>query len=247
MKSRLLKRVEKQVYPQCDLLVVCSETDAQVLEDTFAVEAARIIVVPNGISQLPSEDPTPAPLCRSRDESVLLFLGKLDYRPNREAVEWLFDKLLPELGSVPFPLCLTIVGGPVPTRLPERVPENVRLLLPGKVPEIAPYLAAADICLAPLFSGSGTRIKILEFLSAGRALLATEKAAEGLSLEPGRHYERIESAEAAAKSIERLIQNPEQRSALGACGKDFVKTHYLWKPLVEQYYSELQARVQSGE
>jgi len=240
LKSTLLDRIEKNTYPLCDALVACSEEDAGQLQTRFGVEREKIIVLPNGIHPFPTQSSGGVRLREQEGEKVLLFLGKLDYEPNREAVEWILKQLAGALRGLSHPICLAIVGAPPPKVRAESLPDNVRVVTPGLVPQIAPYIESADVCLAPIFSGSGTRIKVLEYLSAGKPVVATAKAVEGLSLEASRHYELMEDVSQVVAAVRRLLENPKRSAEMARRGKAYVEAHFLWKTLVRKFYKEIE-------
>jgi len=86
--------------------------------------------------------------------------------------------------------------------------------------------------VAPIFSGSGTRLKILESLAAGVPVVATRKGAEGLMLAPGVEILLAEGAADFAAALVALLQDPERRRQLGACGQRQVATRYHWTVLI---------------
>jgi len=92
---------------------------------------------------------------------------------------------------------------------------------------VAPYLKRASVCVAPIFSGSGTRLKILEYLAAGRPVVATPKAAEGLAVEHGRHL-LLADGTAFAEALVRLARDRGYAEALAQAGRELVATRYSW-------------------
>lgn len=241
LRSRVLASIERKRYAASDLLVTCSETDREELCEDFGIDSRKILVLPNGIERfVPPQGEPPPPVKNSRCERVVLFVGKLDYGPNRQAVEWMLGELVPALHAIPHRICLVIVGGPRPERDPLLSHGNVRVLFTGRVAQVAPYIAESDVCIAPVFSGSGTRIKILEYLAAAKPVVANSKAVEGLELQPGEHFESAEQAVDFASAISRLLDQPEHAREVAGCGKHFVEQRYLWEKLVRDFYDNLQ-------
>jgi len=244
-RSLLLQRLERRAYRRADYLVACSTTDAEQLAWHFDIPAERILVLPNGVYPFPQSDDTgwDFETVPDENEKLLLFIGKRDYGPNKEAIQWILRDLIPELGNLPHPIGVLLVGFSGSLSAFYHHPHNVRLYLAGRVVSTEPYLRRADLCIAPLFSGSGTRIKILEYLSAGKPVVATRKAVEGLELEPGTHYEAAESASQMAETIGRLLDNPQQALEIALQGKSLVEERYLWPRLITRFYKDLQRLV----
>src|SRR5690606_23656791 len=110
---------------------------------------------------------------------ALIFTGKMDYRPNVDAMLWFASDILPQVRSIMPDVRLYVVGQKPHPRL-EVLRDHDHIVLTGWVPEVTPYLHAAAVYIAPLRMGSGTRLKILEAMAAGCAIVATTLAAAGL-------------------------------------------------------------------
>lgn len=241
-KSFILERLERKAYRRADYLVACSNTDAERLNRHFEIAAENILVLPNGVYLFQKPGDVVWEIETLPDQKQVLFIGKLDYGPNKEAVQWILHDLIPDLGHLSHKIGVILVGcGSLPPS--RRIPPNVRLYPVGRVPSTQPYLRRADLCIAPLFSGSGTRIKVLEYLSAGKPVVATRKAVEGLELEPGTHYEAAENAPQMAETIRRLLENPRQTQEMALRGKARVEERYLWPRLITRFYEDLERLV----
>ncbi len=218
-----------------DHVVACSAADAEGFRRRYGVPAERITVVPNGAelnfeerARASAVDPTVEKRLAGA-QHVLLFMGKLDYQPNRVALGFLADEVLPRLEAAGGRWRLLVVGGPVPAG-----PWPASFVFAGRVADVAPYLMRADVCAAPIFSGSGTRLKILEYMAAGRPVVATPKAAEGLDVENGRHLVIAEAAE-FAEAVARVARERDLADALGRAGRDLVRERYSWDASRERW------------
>jgi glycosyltransferase involved in cell wall biosynthesis len=121
-----------------------------------------------------------------------------------------------------------VTGGP-------RLPDGIRhplLRYPGQVPYVAPWLRVADICLAPVFSGSGTRLEVLEYLAAGKPVVATAKAVEGLTVENGRELALSEKPD-FADAVCRLAQDVLGSKNMAERGRRLVEASYSWERTAE--------------
>ena len=180
----------------------------------------RPVTVPNSAPVTSGWQKRPGALARS-----LLFIGNLDYPPNRDAVQRLVLDILPLLRSSQASRTLHIAGrGSTDLkRLYESVTE---LHWHGYVEDLEPLYRAADIAIVPLRAGGGSRIKILEAMSHGLPVVATAKAVEGLNVTPGQHYVLAETNEEFARRIEGLLQDFTQRETLCMASRRLILSQY---------------------
>jgi glycosyltransferase involved in cell wall biosynthesis len=215
VQSQRIAAYERQLCHQADLVIAVSDEDQAHLAAYGA--STPLAVVPSGITvseyALPSEP---------REEGLLVFTGKMDYRPNVDAVEWLVHDILPHVPQAR----LQIVGQQPTDRVRALASERVEIT--GRVPQVQPYLQAAAIYVAPLRMGSGTRLKLLEAMACGCAIVATPLAASGLSHGVDRVIRIAETAETFAAAVQSLLAQPQERAALGSAARDYVRRHYDW-------------------
>ncbi|MFO1491647.1 MAG: glycosyltransferase family 4 protein [Kiritimatiellia bacterium] len=226
--TRRVDAVERRVLRHVDHVFVCSQDDHALFQSRYGVSEDRMSVVPNGVDiramQRDGDGHLPDGLRESLEgRTVLFFMGKQDYEPNREALNFMDTVLMPELEArAPGKFALLCLGGPRPKGL--RCPS---IIATGNVPHIQPYIARADICVAPLFKGGGTRLKILEYLGANKPVVVTPKAAEGIALANGVHGVITEAREFADRILE-LAGSPKQAAAMARAGCDHAAALYDW-------------------
>lgn len=236
--TRMVAAAERRVVEESELVFCCADTDAERFHRDYAVPREKLRVVPNGVTVAAPAPDAGAAAMRARDagKTVLYFMGKTDYAPNAEALRFIAGRLLPELERLApgrF-ACWVSGGGP---GLPAGVGHPCLRWL-GRVPEVPPWLAEADIAIAPVESGGGTRLKILEFLGAGKPLVATPKAAEGIDLVPGTDAELV-PLDAMAGTILRLAADPARAAALGAAGRARMQASYTWESIRARWRAAL--------
>ncbi len=168
---------------------------------------------------MPNVVPRPSPIVRARMAAfTFLFVGSLDYGPNRDALVFLTREILPILRrSAPAPFRLVIAG-----RRPDagirQLAELDGVELVADPPTLDPYYAQADAAIVPVRSGAGTRIKILEAFSFGVPVVSTEMGAEGLELTGGTDLLFGDSAEAFAEACVALMHDPDLCDRLSVRG-----------------------------
>jgi glycosyltransferase involved in cell wall biosynthesis len=152
----------------------------------------------------------------------MVFVGSLDYPPNQEAALLLAEGLAPLLRArLAAPWTLHVAGARPPDWLRARLQaaEGVRPWF--DVPDVEPVYAACTVALLPVLAGGGTKLKTLEALARGMAVVASAQAVRGLRLVPGLHYLPAETPEQCARAVLRLHAEPPLRAALGAAGRDW--------------------------
>ena len=166
-------------------------------------------------------EPSPEP-----DAPTLLFTGTLSYPPNAEALLWLLRDIWPRIRDAHPTVRLLVVGRGAPAEAERLADERVELA--GWVPDMRAAFARASVVLVPMRSGGGTRLKVLDGLASGRALLTTTMGAEGVELRDGEHAAVADGAEAFAAAALRLLGDTAERARLGAAGRALAEDVYDW-------------------
>ena len=218
---------EIRMCRQFDRIVCMTEQDRSLLSSF--VPPAKLRWIPIGVDsdyfRPQILQPIASPISR------LLFVGNYRHPPNREAVLLFVQKILPRLQSHLANVEFFVAGAN--TGLLDRslleAGGGTRLL--GYLPDIREAYDQADIFVAPLHSGNGMRVKLLEAFSMGKAVVATRLAAAGFSVKPGEHLLLAETAEEFADQITRLLLNPSFRAQLGTNARKMIRENYDWSVL----------------
>jgi len=229
--------LEAQALASIDDLWVCSEEDAERLRREYAPRAP-LHVIPNGIDTDYYSRIRARGLRQKSDVITLLFVGSYWYEPNRIAAELLIDEIVPDVRArSAAEVRLVLVGAaPSPAMLASTDPG---LMLAGRVPDVRPYLSAADAIVVPLRQGGGTRLKLLEAFAACRPVVATAKAAEGIAAKDGVHLLVRESPAEIAAAVIRLRRDPGLGERLTSCAYQLVADRYSWTALAPAVRSAL--------
>ena len=209
-------RIEVACWRRASHVLFCSSVDRDRAERLAPGVAAKSTIVPNCVDAGAFR---PRPAAAFANGGPVVFVGTMRYPPNFFALEEICRDLAPALPDVQF----DIVGDAAVR--PARAPRNVRFL--GRVESTATPLAMAQLAIAPVRHGSGTRLKILELLrSRGRSCC---KAAEGLEVEHGRHLLLAETPPDAVEAIRALQADPTRCARLGAAARALVEARYDWR------------------
>jgi glycosyltransferase involved in cell wall biosynthesis len=190
-QARRVRALEREIAREMDLVLTCSEKDAQAFED---FGARRVRVVPNGVPPL-----SRSAVAQRRD---VLFVGSLDWRPNADAAALLARDIWPLCREMLSGARLVLVGRNPPQPVLDLAARDV--IVAGNVPSVQPFLDGAFATAIPLRAGSGTRIKILEAWAAGVPVVASRIAAEGLPYRDGIDLLLAETPEEFARALVRL-------------------------------------------
>jgi polysaccharide biosynthesis protein PslH len=196
--TRWMKRFETQLARSVAGVWAVSDRESE----WFAAVGAKVWTVPNGV-ELPSRV-EPAP-----ETHRILFVGSLNSTFNREGLEWLFAQVWPALAARVPDARLTIAGGGPKLVLPDGVEQL------GFVEDLDPLYAQAQVCVAPLLAGAGTRLKILEAMAHARPVVATNVGAEGLSVTEEHGVLRRDTGHAFARACCELLLQPSTALDLG--------------------------------
>ena len=187
-------------------------------------------VVPNGVD-LETFAPGRCAAAPEMQPLALVFSGKMDYRPNVDAVLWFADDILPRV-RVHVPTAHFWIVGQQPHPRLARLAERPDITITGRVADVRPYLAGAAVCVLPFRMGGGTRLKVLEALTLGKAVVSTTLGAEGFGLRDGHELRLADTAAAFAPVVVELLTDAEQRARLGAQAHAFATAHYGWERIV---------------
>ncbi|MEP6987827.1 MAG: glycosyltransferase, partial [Chloroflexota bacterium] len=235
VQSRRISRFEDELCQQADLVIAVSSEDASILQQHSPKRT--IPVVANGIFTDEYEGQNTE---LDLGEHALVFTGKMDYRPNVDAVQWFAEKILPQIKEATTDVNFYIVGQKPHANL-EHLRDNSSVIVTGWVESVLPYLKSAAIYVAPLRMGSGTRLKILEAMAAGCAVVATTLAASGMQRETEMGMLIVDNPDQMAEAIIKLLNAPERRFKLGEAAHRYVKNHYDWSVLIPNLLSAYEA------
>lgn len=237
--------LEKKAVNSSELVFCVSELDKTKMCHLYDLPGRKVVVVPNGVRnsnyRMDSGNMIRTRLGISRNSKIVFFHGDLGWRPNAQAAQIIVESIAPSFQRSP-EIMFLIAGSHPSQKILEtaRSSPNVRIL--GYVPDIEQYICAAEVCVAPMTTGSGTKLKILEYLAAGKPVVATQKAVEGLEVVNGIHGFVFDNVGEEFIRAIRAAMMPELSQKLGIRAKDFAD-HFDWsiigEKIIEAYESLL--------
>lgn len=224
-----IRRWEEHYWRSCTKLITMSEDDRGFINQTIN-ELEKIEVVSNGVDVkwFAQKDRTPP------KDHTILSVGTFNWLPNVEAVKYLVEKVWPLVKEKLPSTKLWIVGNaPTPEIFSYQKKDN-SITITGGIPDIRDAFTGAHVLVAPVFSGKGTRYKILEAMAAGTPIVATEIAVEGLGVEHGVEVLIGNTAEELADLTAKVLQSPSLQKKLAENGKKFVQSQYDWSYIAKK-------------
>ncbi|MCC6711364.1 MAG: glycosyltransferase, partial [Candidatus Pacebacteria bacterium] len=175
-------------------------------------------------------------------EPTILSVGTFKWLPNQEAVDFLVQKIWPEVKKLLPKIKLWIVGNAPTKKVIAYGEKDPQIEVLGRVPDIRQAFKEAHVLVAPVFSGKGTRYKILEAMASGTPVVASKIAVEGLNIKHGTHVLTSNSAKDLAKLTVELINDQKLWEKLSINGKKFVSENFDWKEIskkLDMIYKEI--------
>jgi glycosyltransferase involved in cell wall biosynthesis len=230
---RKLRAREADACRSADLTIAVSDTDLERLE--ALVPGMRGATVPTGVDTgyfMPGE--------HDEQPDRLVFSGSMDWHPNEDAVIYFADVVLPMVRAHVPGVSFAIVGRNPSARVRD-LASRPGIVVSGTVDDVRPWIGEGAVYVVPIRAGSGTRLKIFEALAMGKAVVSTSVGAEGLGMEPARHYVAEDDPGAFANAVVSLLRDPARRRALGRAGRALVESRYSWPVVARAFEAHCEA------
>lgn len=227
MQTTRLRRFETWACQQADRVTAVSEADRDALQTL--VPHKSVAIIPNCLDVADYQMP-PDGIYPTFD---LLFSGKMDYRPNVDAMLWFIEQIWPRIREARPQATLAIVGQKPHPRL-EPLYHLPGVTMTGWVESVQPYLAGASVYIMPFRMGSGTRLKLIEAMAAAKAIVSTPIGAEGFPVVHNEHLMLAATPNEFATAVLTLLTQPPRRQKLGASARQFAQ-QYDWRQVIQRF------------
>lgn len=218
------RRWERRAFAAPRRLIAVTQPDA----DRMSTIGHRAVdVIANG-----ADTESGAAVHPARDRPHIMFIGNFAYPPNQDAVEWAASEIMPRIWRTLPAARFIVCGGFARPEWPTRWPDP-RIEWRGFVPDIAAVQRECAVFLAPLRSGGGSKLKVLEAMAAGMPVVSTQEGVSGLAAVPEQEYIAGEDADALAAGVIDLLNDPVSSERIGEAGRRYVQTTHGWKALTE--------------
>ena len=228
--SRTLKKYELGHLNTYDGIVAISEKDALFFKKNGLNKP--ITAIPLGIS-VPTLGDMPM------ESNSLFHLGAMDWVPNREGVEWFMENVWTLVSERIPDVKLYLAGRKMPESFFRYGAMFPNVSVEGTIDDVVDFMAAKQINIVPLLSGSGIRVKIIEAMSLGKVVITTTVGAEGIDCEDGVHLLIADTPEMFAAQVERCINDKNLCSEIGEKARQLIINAYsidgLTQKLIDFY------------
>lgn len=234
-EARLLASEEERLGHRADATLLISDAEAALYRSRLTVQdTVNIQVIGNGIDAafFNPAGAVPHPIIAGLPGPHFAFTGQMDYRPNEQAALWVIEALMPKLRAN-YPTAMFHVVGRNPTGKLMVHHGTPGVQVWGEVPDVRPFLAAADLVLAPLLIARGVQNKVLEAMAMAKAVVVTPDAATGIAAQDGAHWLiSPPDPEAMCTRMAPLLADPDARAKMGMAGRQFVLDHHGWEAML---------------
>ena len=230
--ARTLKAFELSVLDKVDGIAAITQNDAAFFR---RITSTPVIDLPFGIDIEKFN-----PVFEVGDSPTFYHIGSMDWMPNQEGIKWLLKEVWGDVQKREPNAKLFLAGRNMPAWLTKTKKKNVTVV--GEVPDAHEFVNTHNIAIVPLFSGSGMRIKIIESMALGKAVITTTVGAEGIQYS---EFDDIIIADNEPKMIEnicRLYKHPEEAEAIGLNARRLVEELYDNKKIINRlgiFYQEI--------
>jgi sugar transferase (PEP-CTERM/EpsH1 system associated) len=228
-EARLLSAEEARLAARADTTMLISEAEAQLFHSRIGAIPAVVRALGNGIDTdlFDPRSVAPHPALAGESGPHIVFTGQMDYPPNIAAVQRTAAALMPAIRAVRPDVRFHVVGRSPSVEVGALDGVNGTRVW-GEVPDVRPFLAGANLVIAPLSIARGIQNKVLEAMAMARPVLLTPEAATGIEGADGRHYAIAGSDAELIESALRLLGDGPGALAIGAAARQFVVEHKSW-------------------
>lgn len=229
-----LRQYELQLIGEVDGIAAITSIDAEYFRNKE--HETPVISIPFGIDTSAS----PVPDYAKEQFPSLFHIGSMNWIPNQESIRWFIEKVWPELHQRHEDLKLYLAGRGMPDWLLNL--NQPGIIIVGEVDDARAFMRDKSVMIVPLLSGSGIRIKIIEGMMEGKAIVTTSVGAEGIEAENGRHLLLADTPEEFIAAIERCISDRTFCHNLGMQAREMLLITYDNRAIIKKltgFYTEL--------
>ena len=244
LEHRLTAAYEARIWREFTRTVLIGDADAREIRQVCADRGVPAIdnytLSPHGVDVdrfHPYDDV-------HTDPCTLAFSGVLATNTNVSAVLWFVEHVWPRVRAE-FPLAKFVIVGRMPRPEILALDKHPGIRVTGEVPEPADYLGRATVCVNPMQAGAGMQNKLLEYLSMGKAVVATSLANEGIRARPGSEILIADGADEFAAAVVSLLRDGKRRGALGQAARARVIRDWSWEARFLKLESDMVKQVES--
>ncbi len=225
-------KIEARICQSFDHVIAVSEEDRRMFEKDLG--ARDVSTIPTGVDgeyfRPMSVPPVPGRLA---------FVGSMDWYPNEDGVIWFIRDVYPRIREAVPGVSFEVIGRNPPAAIKAAAALQPGITLTGRVDDVRPHLAKAEVVVVPLRVGGGTRIKIPEAMAMAKAVISTTIGAEGLPFRDGQELRLADEPEDFARAVTELLSDGGRRAAIETAARDRVLRDHDWPSVVDSMEATL--------
>lgn len=226
-EARVLGAYETKVARRVDASLFVSEAEAALFCTRSGLGADKVHTIENGIDTERFDPALTFDAADTGEGPLAVFTGQMDYRPNIDAVRWFAADILPLIRRR-HPAARFAIVGRAPSDEVRALAKLPGVIVTGEVPDVRPWLAAADAVVAPLLLARGVQNKLLEAMAMARPVVASSAAAEGIDAAAGEHLLVADDAAGMAAAVASLFEDREAGTRMGRAARARMIARYGW-------------------
>lgn len=219
---------EKHYWKKADQLVAVSEDDRKVMQKLLP--GTGVDIIPNGVD---SSHYAEKKIDRFDPPRILYGVTNFEWLQNQEATEILIHQIMPKIKKKIPNVKVWIVGRKMPDWLTDLAKKEKDVEITENIPYARDAYRQASLMVAPIRGAGGTRLKILEAMASGLAVVSTQIGVTGLKVSHGKQALIADSSEGLAEEAIKLLKNPELSEKIGKSGREHVRKYFDWQSIVK--------------
>lgn len=227
------KNYENKIYRPFDRCLVVSELDVERIKTYIPFSDEQVLNTPNGVNIH-----THQPGNTAKQKNQMIYNGAMTYYPNYDAMYFFLEDIFPLILQKIPGAQLNITGKTHNVPI-DKLPTTKNVRLTGYLPDIRPAVSSSSVCIVPLRQGAGTRLKILEAMALGTAVVSTTKGAEGLAVENGTHILIADTPKAFANAVIRLLEDEDLNQKIVQNALSLVQNIYNWDQIGANFAKQI--------
>lgn len=222
-QTEKLKKYEAKESGKHDVNIVMSDTDGEELKKINP--EVNLAVVPNGVD---TEYFVPG---TATGEPSLIYTGGMNMFANKDAVLYFLKDIWPSIKAKEPMVKFYAIGQDPPAELMEIGKSDHQVIITGYVDDVRPYVADSSVYVVPLRVGGGTRLKVLDAMAMGKAIVSTSIGCEGLKVSDGKNIVISDKPDDFAEKTVTLLKNQDKRTSLGRAARELAISMYSWQKI----------------
>jgi glycosyltransferase involved in cell wall biosynthesis len=237
LSSLKIKVSEKKLIKKFDYVITVSLRDKSYYAEFL--KNNKILLLPNCVD---CDYFNPAIVDSKLFKNSLVFTGIMNYEPNIDAVIYFYNQIYP-LIKKKVPSIKIFIAGKNPSEKLNFLRENSDFVITGYVEDIRQYLSSAEVCIIPMRMGGGTRFKVLEAMSMGKAVVSTSVGCEGIEADNNSNIIISDNPVEFADRTVYLLNNYDVIKKIGKNAREIILKKYNWGNIIKDYYEIINSRI----